>query len=61
MVPEVLSMAVERGYRDIMEDKEKPPRESLIIDKKKPYGIYTFSESERSEPKRKRRANVRGY
>ena len=35
MVPEVLSMAEERGYRDIMEDKEKPRRENLVIDKKK--------------------------
>ena len=26
-----LSMAAERGYRDIMEDKEKPPRENLFI------------------------------
>ena len=56
-----LSMTVERGYRDIMEDKERPLRESLIIDKKKPDGTYTFSESERSELKRKRKANVRGY
>ena len=55
-----LSMAVERGYRDIMEDKERPPRENLIIDEKKPNGTYTFSESERSELKRKK-ANVRGY
>ena len=40
----VLSLAVERGYRDIMEDKETRPRESLFIDKKKTNGTYTFSE-----------------
>ena len=55
-----LSMAAERGYRDIMEDKERPTRANLIIDEKKPNGTYTFSESERSELKRKK-ANVRGY
>ena len=44
-----------------MEDKERPPRESLIIDKRKIDGTLTFSESERSELKRKRKANVRGY
>ena len=38
-----------------MEDKERPPRESLIIDKKKPNGMYTFSESERNELKEKQR------
>ena len=31
-----LSMAVERGYRDITEDKEKPPRENLVSMKRKP-------------------------
>ena len=56
-----LSMAVERGYRDIMEGKERPPRENLIIDKKKPDGTYRLSESERNELKRKRKANVSGY
>ena len=56
-----LSMAVERRYRDIMEDKEKPPRANLIIDEKKPDGMYRQSESERNELKRKRKANVRGY
>ena len=50
-----LSMAAERGYRDIMEDTARPPRESLIIDKKNPNGMYTFSESERSELKRIRK------
>ena len=55
-----LSMAVERGYRDIMEDKERPPRENLIINEKKPDGTYTVSESERNELKRKGKANVRG-
>ena len=54
-------MAVERGYRDILEDKERPPRENLIIDEKKPDGMYRLSESERNELKRKRKANVRGY
>ena len=44
-----LIMAAERGYRDIMEDKERPSRESLIIDKKKTDGTHTFSESGRSE------------
>ena len=53
-------MAAERGYRDIMEDKERPPRESLN-EERKTNGTYTFSESERSELKRKRKANVRGY
>ena len=57
----ILSMAVERGYRDIMEDREKPPRENLIINKKKANGTYRVSESERNERKRKRMANVRGY
>ena len=56
-----LSMEAERGYREIMEDKERPPRESLNIDKKKTNGTYTFSESERSELLRKRKVNVRGY
>ena len=37
-----------------MEDKERAPRESLIINKKKPDGTYTFSESERSELKKER-------
>ena len=54
-------MAVERGYRDIMEGKERPPRENLIIDKKKPDGTYRLSESKRNELKRKRKANVSGY
>ena len=56
-----LSMAAERGYRDIMEDKEKPPREKLVIDEKKADGMFRVSESERNEIKRKRKANVRGY
>ena len=54
-------MAVERGYRDIMEDKERSQRESFFIDEKKTNGHFTFIESERSELKRKRKANVRGY
>ena len=54
-------MAAERGYREIMEDKERPPRESLNIEEKKTIGTYTFSESERTELKRKRKANVKGY
>ena len=54
-------MAVERGYRDIMEDKEKPPRENLVINEKKADGTYRVSESERNELERKRKANVRGY
>ena len=56
-----LSMAAERGYRDIMEDKEKPPRENLVIIKKKANGMYRVSECERNELKRKRKANERGY
>ena len=56
-----LSMAAERGYRDIMEDKEKPPRENLVIDEKKADGMFRVSESERNELKRKRKANVRGF
>ena len=32
-------MAAERGYREIREDKERPPRESLKIDEKKPMGL----------------------
>ena len=36
-------MAAERGYRDIMEDKERPPREHLNIDKRITDGTYTFS------------------
>ena len=54
-------MAAERAYRDIMEDKEKPPRENLVINKKKADGTYSMSESERNELKRKRKANVRWY
>ena len=54
-------MAVERGYRDIMEDKEKPPRENLVINEKKADGTYSLNGSERNELKRKRKANVRGY
>ena len=56
MVPEVLSMAAGRGYRDIMEDKEKPKRENLIINEKKPNEPYRAIESERNELKRKRKA-----
>ena len=56
-----LSMAAERGYGDIVEDKERPPRENFIIDEKKPDGTYRLSETERNELKRKRKANVRGY
>ena len=56
-----LSMAVERGYREIMEDKERPPSKNLNIYEKKTNGAYTFSESERSELRRKRKAKVRGY
>ena len=56
-----LSMAMERGYREIMEDKERPPRESLNIEEKEKDGTYKFSESERNELKRKRKANVKGY
>ena len=59
--PRSLSMAAEKGYRDIMEDKERHPRESIIIDEKKTNGTYTFSGSERTEIERKRKANVRGY
>ena len=55
------SMAAERGYRDIMEDKEKRPRENLVIDEKKADGTYRLNESERNELKRKRKTNVRGY
>ena len=51
-----LSMAVERGYRDIMEDKEK-----ISSMKKKADGMYCLNESERNELKRKRKANVRVY
>ena len=39
-----LSMAVERGYREIMEDKERPPRESLNIEEKENNGTYKLSE-----------------
>ena len=56
-----LSMAAERGYRYSMEDKEKPPRENLVINEKKADGTYSLNESERNEHKRKRKANVRGY
>ena len=34
-----------------MEDKERPSREGLNIDKSKTAGTYTFSDSERSELK----------
>ena len=54
-----LSMAAERGYREIMEDKERPPRESLLIEEKDNDGNYQLSEAERNELKRKRKANVR--
>ena len=37
-----------------MEDKERPPRENLIINEKKPDGMYRLSESERNEQKEKR-------
>ena len=50
-----LSMAAERGYRDIMEDKEKPPWENLVIDKKKANGTYRVSESEEMNKKEKER------
>ena len=54
-----LSMAVERGYREIMEDKESPPPlESVNIEEKKTDGTYKLSESERSELKRKRKADT---
>ena len=54
-------MAVERRYREIMEDKERPPRESFNIEEKENDGTYELSESDRSELKRKRKANVKGY
>ena len=47
-------MAVERGYREIMEDKEQPPRESLNFEEKHNNGNYRLSESERNDLKRKR-------
>ena len=53
-----LSMALERGYRDIIEDKERLPTESLKNDNS---GNYQLNESERNDLKRKRKANVRGY
>ena len=56
-----LSMAVERGYREIMEDKERPPRESLNIEEKENNGTDKLSESERNELKRKRKENVKVY
>ena len=49
------SMAVEREYIEIMEDKERPPRESLNIEEKKTNGTYKLSESERSELKEEER------
>ena len=55
-----LSMAAERGYREIMEDKERLPGESLNIEEKENDGTYRLSESERNELKRKRKANVKG-
>ena len=39
-----LSMAVERGYREIMEDKERPPWESLKIEEKDNNGNHQLSE-----------------
>ena len=48
-----LSMAAERGYREIMEDKERPPRESLNIEETENDGTYKLSESERNELKKK--------
>ena len=55
MVPEVLSIAVERGYRDIIKDKEKPVRENLVIDEKKTDGMYRLNESEEMNLKEKER------
>ena len=58
MVPEAFKydsrMRIQRYYGR----QERPPREKLIIDEKKPNGMYRLSESERNELKRK--ANVRG-
>ena len=56
-----LSIAAERGCREIMEDKERPPRESLNIEEKDNDGTYQLSEAERNKLKRKRKANVKGY
>ena len=56
-----LSMAVERGCKEIMEDKERPPWESLNIEEKENDGTYKLSESERNELKRKIKANLKGY
>ena len=53
-------MAVERGYREIMEDIERPPWESLNNEEKDNNGTYQLSESERNELKRKRKTNARG-
>ena len=55
MVPEVLSIAVKRGYRDIIKDKEKPVRENLVIDEKKTDGMYRLNESEEMNLKEKER------
>ena len=52
-------MAAERGYREVMEDKERPY--SLNIEKKENDGTYKLNESDRNELKRKRKANVKGY
>ena len=54
-------MAAERGYREIIEDKERPPRESLNIEEKDNDGNYQLSESERNDLERKRKATVKGY
>ena len=47
-------MAAERGYREIMEDKERPPRESLNTEETENDGTYKLSESERNELKKER-------
>ena len=42
-------MAGERGHREIMEDKEQPPRESLSFEEKDNNGNYQLGESERND------------
>ena len=44
-----------------MEDKERPPRESLKIEEKYNNGNYQLSESERNDLKTRRKPNVKGY
>ena len=49
-----LRMAVERGYRELMEDRERPPRESLNIKEKENDGTYKLSEADRNEFKKRK-------